>query len=278
MKRILTAAVATPIVLGALFFLPAPWFLAFVVALLMGAVVEYVAIARARVPGAPLRALFVLVPVASAILAFGPDGLPAVPGVSGPRLLLVAVAAFACVGIGMLLLWGRTPVEETFSGLGSLGFGVPYFALPAASLYYLKTIDPWLVFLLFAIVWLGDSAAFYAGSRFGRHKMSPSISPNKSWEGAASGIAMGLLSTAVWCWFRLGRMEPGLFLVAAVTAVAAIAGDLVESMIKRGAGVKDSGHILPGHGGFLDRADATLFAAPVYLLGIWLLALDFPTP
>ena len=109
------------------------------------------------------------------------------------------------------------------------------------------------------------------GSRFGRHKMAPVISPKKSWEGAAAGFAIALIAAAVWSVARHGALRPGILALAALTAVAAQIGDLVESMIKRGAGVKDSGRVLPGHGGVLDRMDALLFAAPVLLLGVWLL-------
>jgi len=162
-------------------------------------------------------------------------------------------------------------LEETIPALGILGFGIPYFAVPIASLHHLKRVDPWLVFLLMAIVWLGDTAAYYVGSRFGRHKMAPVISPKKSWEGAAAGWITSLLAAAVWSVLRLDRLDLGLLAVAGLTAAAAQVGDLVESMIKRGAGVKDSGSVLPGHGGVLDRMDAMLFAAPVLLIGLWLL-------
>src|SRR5436305_798380 len=84
-------------------------------------------------------------------------------------------------------------------------------------------------------------------------------------------VALVPLATGVWCWFRLHRIDPGILAVSAFTAVAAQIGDLVESLIKRGTGVKDSGTVLPGHGGMLDRLDAMLFAAPVLLFGLWLL-------
>jgi len=97
------------------------------------------------------------------------------------------------------------------------------------------------------------------------------VSPKKSWEGAAASFAMALAAAGVWCWFRLHRIDPGILAVSAFTAVAAQIGDLVESLIKRGTGVKDSGTVLPGHGGMLDRLDAMLFAAPILLFGLWLL-------
>src|SRR4029079_578849 len=114
-----------------------------------------------------------------------------------------------------------TPLEEAIPALGILCFGIPYFAVPIASLYALKRLDPWLVFLLFAIVWLGDTAAYYVGSRVGRHKMAPVVSPKKSWEGAAAGFATGVAAAAVWSVWRLGRLHPGVLLLAAATAVAA---------------------------------------------------------
>jgi phosphatidate cytidylyltransferase len=197
-------------------------------------------------------------------------------GVATLRLLLFGGALLLSVGLGTLLLLAGTPLEETLPALGALGFGVLYFALPLASLHLLQRLDPWIIFLLLAIVWLGDTAAYYVGSRIGRHKMAPVISPKKSWEGAAASFVVAVLSAAVWNYCRRGALEPGLLAVAAATAVAAQIGDLVESMIKRGSGVKDSGNILPGHGGILDRMDAMLFAAPVLLIGLWLLGVGFP--
>ena len=178
------------------------------------------------------------------------------------------------VGLGTVLLFSRTPLEETLPALGILGFGIPYFALPIAALHRLQEIDPWVVFLLMAIVWLGDTAAYYVGSRMGRHTMAPTISPKKSWEGAAAGFITGLVAAAVWSALRLDSIDPLVLAVAALTAVAAQIGDLVESMIKRGAGVKDSGTVLPGHGGVLDRLDAMLFAAPVLLFSLWLFQVE----
>jgi phosphatidate cytidylyltransferase len=277
MKRLLTAAVATPLALLALFYLPhAGWFV-FIALFLELAVWEYLAIVRARAPHAPLRSLLVLVPLtAVALSASMVPGM--VPGTGAwplpPEAGLLLAATLVSVGLGSLLLFSRTPLEEALPALGILAFGIPYFAVPIASLHQLQRSDPWVVFLLMAIVWLGDTAAFYAGSRLGRHKMAPVISPKKSWEGAAAGFAVSLAAAAVWSVCRLGRLDPALLAAAAVTAVAAQVGDLVESMIKRGAGVKDSGNVLPGHGGVLDRMDAMLFAAPVLLLALWLLRID----
>jgi phosphatidate cytidylyltransferase len=275
MQRLLTAAVAVPLALAAAFLLPGAWFFLVVALLLEAAVAEYVAMVRPRAPHAPLRALLVLVPLAAAGLAAALSGRLDGRGVlAAPPVQVLCGASFLSVGVGTLLLLSRTPLEETVFALGVIGFGVPYFALPIASVHRLQQLDPWLLFLLFAIVWLGDTAAFYFGSAFGRHKMAPDVSPKKSWEGAVAGLAIGVVVAVLWSLWRYGAPRLTVLAVGTLTAVAAQVGDLVESMIKRGAGVKDSGRLFPGHGGVLDRMDAMLFAAPVLLLGAWLLGLE----
>jgi phosphatidate cytidylyltransferase len=132
----------------------------------------------------------------------------------------------------------------------------------------LRAINPY--WLLFALVlnWIGDTAAYYVGRRFGRHKLAPRLSPAKSWEGSLASAT----ASAVFGLFYLGWLMPevpvALSLALAVAGnVAGQLGDLVESAMKRGAGLKDSGNLLPGHGGWLDRVDSTMFSMPaVYLL------------
>jgi phosphatidate cytidylyltransferase len=262
--RLLTAAVGIPVMLAGIFLLNGAWFFLFAASFITWAAREYVAMARPRAPHAPLPVLLVLVPLAglAMILSLDPER---------EQQMLLALGTLLSVGVGSMVLLSRTPLEETMESLGILGFGLPYFAVPLACIYRLHHADPWLVFLLLGMVWLGDTAAFYVGSRFGRHKMAPTISPKKSWEGAAAGFVTGLAAAAVWSVWRRGRLEPVLLALAALTAAAAQVGDLFESMLKRGVGVKDSGHVLPGHGGVLDRCDALLFAAPVLQLGAWLL-------
>jgi phosphatidate cytidylyltransferase len=127
----------------------------------------------------------------------------------------------------------------------------------------------WLMFALL-VNWAGDIGAYYIGRKFGKHKLAPRVSPNKSWEGSVASVATSLLLAGAY----LLRFVEGISIVHAIgiTVAANVAGqlgDLAESAMKRGAGVKDSGSILPGHGGFLDRVDSTLFALPViygYLL------------
>jgi len=275
MKRLLTAAIGTPVVLAMVFLAPSLLFFAAMSVVMTVAGWEYVTIVRPRLPGMPGGPLFLLLPLIPAAAWALSHSLSERAGLGTLRLELFGGALLLSVGLGTLLLLARTPLEETLPALGALGFGVLYFALPLSSLHLMQRLDPWIIFLLLAIVWLGDTAAYYVGSRIGRHKMAPVISPKKSWEGAAASFVVALLAAAVWDWCRRGALEPGLLAVAAATAVAAQIGDLVESMIKRGSGVKDSGSILPGHGGILDRMDAMLFAAPVLLIGLWLLGIGF---
>lgn len=128
------------------------------------------------------------------------------------------------------------------------------------------------VYTAFGITWLGDTCAYVVGRRVGRHRMTPYLSPNKSWEGAIGGM-LGAIAWSVLAVPLLGLPISVLaaVLIGAVGGIAGIAGDLVESLLKRQAGVKDSGRLIPGHGGILDRADSLLFVAPaVYYLALLL--------
>ena len=267
MKRVVTALVGIPVILAAIFLLSGPLFFAFVAFLLTWAASEYLGIVRPRAPRAPLALLLVLVPLAALLMS-----LPAAwEGGGGPAWLpWFATMGLLGIGVGALLLLSRTPLDQTLPALGIFAFGIPYFALPIACIYRLQSVDPWLVVLLLAVVWLGYTAAFYVGGRFGRHKMAPVVSPKKSWEGAAAGLLIALPVAALWSSWHLERLHPALLALAAVTAVAGQLGDLVESMLKRSTGIKDSGSVLPGHGGILDRCDGVLFAAPVLFAGVTL--------
>ena len=173
-------------------------------------------------------------------------------------------------------------------------FAFGYIAVPMALLVGIRQQPSgaiWTIYTLLA-VWAGDIFAYFVGKSLGRHRMSPQISPKKTWEGAAASIAASVIVGALWiqhapgissALLRIGLIDrrDGMFgleqpqvwpiiLLSAGVNIAAQLGDLVESLIKRGAGVKDSGTILPGHGGMLDRIDAMLFAVPVvWAYGAW---------
>lgn len=265
MTRLLTAAVAVPLLLLALFYLPPLAFYVLITLLMMGGAAEFVRLLRPAAPGGPLAALPIFVLLGTAALVAALHGV----GAERPGAWLFLAAFVLSIVCGTLVLWTQTPIAETVASWGALALGIPYFSLPIASLYWLKRTDPWLVFLLCAIVWLGDSAAYYIGGAYGRHHLAPVVSPKKTWEGAAAGFAVGIVSVVLWSLWRRQELGWALVVVGAATAVAAQVGDLVESMVKRSAGVKDSGGVFPGHGGLYDRMDAMLFAAPTFLAGLW---------
>lgn len=180
-------------------------------------------------------------------------------------LLLLLPAMFICE------LYRRN--ENPAAGIGTTMMGVCYVALPLSLMCYIPMVgsdtwNPWVMIAYIFIIWANDVFAYLVGMSVGRHRLCERLSPKKSWEGFFGGLAgavvMGVvaakvLDAHVWVW-------AGLALVAAVSGVL---GDLVESMFKRAAGVKDSGKLIPGHGGMLDRFDAMLLSAPfvfVYML------------
>jgi phosphatidate cytidylyltransferase len=172
-------------------------------------------------------------------------------------------------------------------------FGIFYVALPLSLTVDLRDNPSQrflLVFILFS-VWAGDIAAYYVGKNFGKHKLAPTVSPNKSWEGAVASVIASIGMAALVFYFQnqitdffsggsglwLPNFHPSLrtpipwghvIALGGITNVAAQFGDLFESALKRGVGVKDSGTLLPGHGGLLDRIDALLFAFPVVMFYI----------
>lgn len=269
MQRILTSLILLLLVGLAVFTLPGRWFLLFVLVLGELAAVELARIGRVWAPDAPLRATLVFLPVVSLLLAAGVTSSAPLP--ESPLLVLAITLALGPAAAAVVLFAG-TPVAQALPALGCLSFGSLYLALPVVSCWRLQQMDPWLMVLLLLMVAAGDSAAFYFGRTFGRRKMSPLVSPNKTWTGAVAGFAAAVAATALWTWWRFGHLEPVWLTLGAVVAVAAQCGDLAESMLKRGAGIKDSGRLLPGHGGILDRADSFLFASPVLLLGLVLMA------
>ena len=276
MKRVLTGVLGAPVVVLALFGLDSRWFFWFCLPVFLLAASELARLIRSSAPQARAWPLFLTVPgiafVLSRILAHeGSEAEASVRWMSDTHHVF-AVGVVLSVGVGLVILLGRTPVEQTLVAAGGLAFGSLYLAVPLASIVELHRLSPDILLLGLLIVWIGDAAALYAGKAFGRRKMAPVVSPNKTWEGAAASLAAGLLVTAIWSLWAHGRIEPLLLMVGAATSCAGQAGDLFESMLKRGAGVKDSGTLLPGHGGVLDRIDALLFGAPILFLGWQLLS------
>ncbi len=142
-------------------------------------------------------------------------------------------------------------------------FGLVYTVFFVSSLGLLIDIDKNLLFVLFATVWTGDTAAYLVGKAIGKHKLSPKISPNKTWEGAiGSFLASVLAGGVVAYWLGFKTFLPAIFLVAILMQI----GDLFESFIKRQVRVKDSSNLIPGHGGILDRIDGLIFASATFVV------------
>lgn len=254
-QRVLTAVLLALGLLAALFLLPvAVAGLLFAGLLVIGAW-EWAGLARMQGAG---RAVY----VAAALVTGAAAG--ALAAGTGERALL----AWACLAPWLASLWWMfrypVPLPRAF-GLVS---GV--VALPLAWVLIMDLLGragPAWVLFLFAIVAAADVGAFFSGRAFGRHKLAPRVSPGKTWEGVAGGMTLvALVGTGGAAWFGLAPL--GTALAAMVVASVSIVGDLTVSMLKRASGVKDSGHILPGHGGVLDRVDSLLAALPVYYLAL----------
>jgi phosphatidate cytidylyltransferase len=268
MKRVLTAVVLVPIVL-VLVFLPQHWQPLFVAATAIVAALaawEYMGLARGT--GARPPSLAVVVAIVALFAAWfewqDPDKFLPVYGILCIALLVYCTFA--------------SPIARVLSDATNSVFCLFYCGLTLISIPALReqTNGPSLVLFLLCATWAGDIAALYVGRAWGRHKLAPTISPNKSWEGSVASVvgsvavAAGLLALADllstrWNSVALSYAD-GTWLywliLAVVINIAAQVGDLAESALKRAAGVKDSGTLLPGHGGVLDRIDALLLAAP----------------
>ncbi len=182
----------------------------------------------------------------------------------GERTLsLVLIIVFITIFINELF---RGDPEQGLANAAANLFGTVYIGFMFAYILLLRFIpgQNGLFYVLFTVLvtWANDSLAYFIGVNFGKHKLSPKISPKKSIEGSIGGLGGGLLMAAVLGW-SFHKPAPLMLILGSLVVVAGQFGDLVESVIKRSAGVKDSGHFLPGHGGVLDRFDSLLLSAPV---------------
>lgn len=174
----------------------------------------------------------------------------------------------------MALLWVKQyPNKEKWYGRRLVYMGGVILTAAITAMYGLWQMSPWWLMYVFLLVWCADSGAYFVGRKFGKRKLAPNVSPNKSVEGLIGGlVTSGVVAAIVGQYLQLSGSALAWFLaLSAVTVAASVLGDLFESMLKRRAGIKDSGNILPGHGGVLDRIDSLLSATPVFALGFWLL-------
>lgn len=285
-QRIATAVVLIPLVL--LLVLKAPAYLLVLVAAAVAllAIAEFLKLA-VHYAGQPLSqstyvftgAFFVFIMIASTGATRLMEAASAIYGITAA----VALAPFVFLTVAMR----RADLRTSYPAAAASTFAFAYIAIPMALLIEIRRQPAgaiWVIYTLLA-VWAGDIFAYFVGKAIGRHRMSPRISPKKTWEGAIASVGASVLVGAIWFHYAtrlsegllrvglidarsgmFGHEQPPLWPIIALSAVVNLAaqlGDLVESLIKRGAGVKDSGSILPGHGGMLDRIDAMLFAVPI---------------
>jgi len=264
MKRVLTALILAPLVL-VLVFLGPIWLITLVVAAVaMLAAWEFLALTEHRGAKPPK------------VLTLGTIGLLFIGNYEWPDETLTIFGMF-CVVL-LLYCTFRSTVDRALADATSSIFALFYLGLTLIPIPMLReqSNGPSLLAFLFLTVWAGDTVAMYAGRAFGERKLAPHLSPNKTWAGAIgsvvgavaiAGILLALSSYLnQWNSVKLSFADEGWWywvVLAVVVNVAAQVGDLAESALKRSAGVKDSGTLLPGHGGILDRIDALLIAAPV---------------
>lgn len=269
--RLLAALVMTPLAVAAILLLPTPWMMVLAALLFLAGLWEWFDLAEIDDPLARTVLLAAHLALMVAIVWASRSTI-------GPTLVLFQLASVIGVIWWLLaLMWlGHYQFasdHNTHARVFKLAAGA-LSVIPAwCALAWIHASTPnghhWLLVAL-TIVWAADSGAYFAGRTLGRHKLAPRISPNKTIEGLAGGVVAGVVA-GVGVAFLLAGAQPAQLPAVALVALAAVlfsvVGDLFESLLKRHAGVKDSGHLIPGHGGVLDRIDGVLAALPVFALG-----------
>jgi len=191
--------------------------------------------------------------------------------IKADRFIPVVIVLWAFIPLILLVLAGAIPNKRLTDDTGKAILALIYTCFP---LTMLITIDRysegnmWIFFLL-SVVFASDTGAFYVGRTFGRHKLHKTVSPGKTWEGAIGGLAGSLMAALLF--FTIiapDKLELKVFILTLLLSAVGQAGDLAESLLKRNSGIKDSGKLLPGHGGILDRIDGLLFSIPVLYIYI----------
>ena len=268
-KRVLTAVIGVTLI-GTLYYYISDWAV-IATATIIGlcAFYEYLHMMLSKQNTQQMRTGKVCIGMACA-------GIFLLPGVDSAVMTIMLMLGFY---LGIYFLYDKdSNLQELryhFEDMFTSAFGLFYivgFLLFLPMIHDFTNGLGWLLGLLF-IIWGGDSIAYYGGSRFGRHRLAPSISPKKSWEGAGFGILgsiIGFFAVRYFMDLTIGIIS-GIVLASATGAISQL-GDLFESALKRTCGVKDSGKMLPGHGGMFDRFDSLILAAPLYFyfVSLWI--------
>jgi phosphatidate cytidylyltransferase len=256
-QRVITGLVLGVVITTSVLFLPTIYAAGVLALLWVAGAWEWAGLAKLGSVG---RSIYVLLFVlALGVIAWQPLSLAAVDVV-----LLVALAGWALALVGILTF--PRPIN-----LGAVVVAGPVALLPAwATLVFVHGLPqsgPALALLAMALVWAADVGAYAAGRLVGRVKLAPRVSPGKTWEGVGGGVLLALaVAWAASGWLHLPLLP--LLAVAAPTALVSVVGDLTLSMLKRNVGLKDTGRLLPGHGGVMDRIDGLIAAVPMYAAGL----------
>lgn len=268
-QRVFTALLLAPLVVALVFYLPTGLFGIVLALVLLFASEELARLVGVNSCGSNLGFL-----IANA----GGMALVGWAISAGYTPLPLLLAAFLWWAWAVIRIHGVREIA-TVEGLDTAAYasGVLLLVSTWTGLVWLHGLDmgPYLVLCLLMLIWIADSAAYFAGRRWGRRKLAPVVSPGKTVEGVMGALAGGLLWGVALAWW-FGATWPqrgGIVLLCVLTVLFSVYGDLYESLLKRRRGLKDSGRLLPGHGGLLDRIDSLTAAAPVFALG--LIALGF---
>ncbi len=267
--RIITGIVLLALVLGANFYLPSPWFALFLSAFIVRGAYEWARLMRGGDSAAKVWMPLGIGALMAALWATRDN-----PWIAPATFTFSAVGW--CFVLWLLRHVDRLPPARTRGQLTQFVLGcvvLPPSWLAIVRLHEEPSQGPHYVFFLIGLIALADTAAFFTGRAFGKNKLAPAISPGKTWEGVAGALLATSVFGGVGAWL-FGMRDAALIafaLVCAVTVLFSIVGDLFESLIKRQAGVKDSGTIFPGHGGVLDRIDGFTAGAPLFAFGMLLL-------
>ncbi|HUU80531.1 MAG TPA: phosphatidate cytidylyltransferase [Acidobacteriota bacterium] len=257
LKRWLTGLISAPILIFLIGFSPRWVFYLFLFLVSIAGLTEFYRLTAFRLPGRVRWSIYLLT-----FLLF--------VSIYQRQVLLTPVIiilwAFAPMTICMLMY--SSVSKQWTTEIGKAVLGPIYVGLPLAMLLIIDRYpggngNIWIFFLL-AVIFAADTGAFYCGRSFGKHKLYERISPGKTWEGAIGGLLSSLLAAFLFMRIvALHKVDLGILILVAALSIAGQIGDLAESMLKRNSEVKDSGRLLPGHGGILDRIDGLLFAVPM---------------
>jgi phosphatidate cytidylyltransferase len=259
-SRIATALVIAPLTLVAVFFLPPQAFALFMALIVLMAAWEWTAMMR-LVSGSQrtvyvLSVLFAIVVVQKTLPYY-------------EKIIFAGAALWWLAATALVMLYPRA----CFLWCGRVSKGVVGFLVLVptwAAIVYIRELEqgPWLIVYMFLMVWGADTGAYFAGKRFGKRKLMPRVSPAKSWAGIGGAtVTVLLVSMLIQPYLHFSQdLSYGIYLLALILLFVSVVGDLTESMFKRQCGIKDSGSILPGHGGIMDRIDSLTAAAPVFAL------------